>query len=1302
MNLRTFTKGLILATFAGSLFLASPPLSARTAPKQKQDKGEKKEEGKKDRSVLRVPTNAFEVIRNKVSDIEFHSSNYGIFGLNVSNGDAGGLWPRGSGQAYIFGGGVWFGAQKVLPSGDTSKLCVIGYNPNSGASWMIPGSITGPLLSNTLNQSPDALNKNRLYFSTDYSNFSGEPFDAQDVNGPNWPVWDASVADTLKYNRYLGEYMDDINMRNLETFPKGPAIISGEDIFSVYKDTDLSRYERISRDSALKKGYPIGIQVEQTVYTWGFGQYKDFLFIRYSIINKSGEDLLNCYMAPAIDMDIGQPGNDRATIYIPVKEEDTLNLAIQWSEPEAGRPYGYVGLDFLESPAIDSTGFIRKDKRVFTEREQVGLSVFQNWPIDEDPRTPEERYAFISDLTQRDIDNGPGDRRFLMSTGPFNMAPGDTARVVVGIMFAYGRSGITTGQEADRINLWKLDTFAQGVYDNNFRAPVAPDPARVTWKPLNHGVELNWDETSERSLDRLERGLDFAGYTILRGRRTPSSTGADTTRGWDLGFKTIGGFRIPAMPDSVTRYFADSLNNPSILGVWSRLPMLAEMGRPRITGYYDIYRYDTIRYGVSRDSVEIRAVRTGQRAPIFDFNFDPYDDNNDDSTLFNDGRYGDQFKNKAIRDIVRDAIVSIMDSITDGRRFIDVGDDNNDGNITANPDNLNQNEKLINNVDYYYQVLAYDAGSDEGTPSKTNSGIAGINEVRANPEAPPAGPKVTPRVIPSSEVAESGAGLGGIYNFRFISLDNDRLGQIFGGDTLEFEFQPLNPYGLATVPGTFIPNFFYSTEVIVRSRRSGNELIRIPLNYDFRFTDRSDTTLRLLDSNLSTRRIRTDSIYDARGVRVPINGSFITDPLRPVYNRSGIYKNTFGIAFDYAFYQYGDSLRPGIFGDTAAVPFSRPQGQGANTNLAPGRQLVGQRFGGAVNTNEAQRIPSIGQVKLEVEFAPGGTENVTVTKGDITRTFALNYLTLKVRNIAAYNRTVYDENGDPVDHAIQYNYEFPADPAAKAKADTTSLTLGLGRTIDIGKFALYAFGWLNSDTFSLASRRSQFARNRALIGTPNDSKSYVGTPNRYYTGGSTSDGQTLKFTHKLMVNGAEVFIDFAGMGSTGTQVDAKYLPEEIPTQEFQVGDKFTVDFTGGALGLPQPGAKVLVAIPSGEVQAGESFTDDMLEQISVVPNPYLINHIGQNSNTDRRLFITRLPRKCTIQLYTESGELLQTLDHDVETENGRVAVEVWDLLTKSNRQAQSQLIIIRISTPDGAETVKKVAVVVGGYRLNSR
>lgn len=1306
MNLQTVTKG-ILVLLAAFVLLAMPPAAiGGTAEKGKKEQKDEQKGDEKGRSIQRVPRSAYEVLQNKVSKIEFYTSNYGIFGLNVAANRAGGIWPRGSSNAYIFGGGIWFGCKKIRGE-DTNKLCVIGYNPNSGASWMVPGPIVGDnLLKQPLDETPDGINKNRLYFASDYNKFTGEPFDKADVSGPYWPIWDASESDVLKNDRYFGYYIENTNDRNRATYHKGPAMISQEDIFSIYRDTDLGKYEKISRDTAKKKGYPIGIQVEQTIYTWGFGTYGNFLFIKYNIINRSGENLLNCFMAPALDMDIGNAGNDHATIAIPSKDEDTLNLAIQWSESEAGKKFGYIGFDFLESPAVDDRGYVRHDKRVFTGKEQVGLSVFQNWPIEEDPQTPEQRYEFISDLSQRDVDIGPGDRRFLFSTGPFNMAPGDTARVVVGIMFAYGNGDVPTGQEADRRNIYAIDTFAQKVYDENFKAPEPPDPAHASWTALNGGVKLSWDEASERSLDFQERGLDFGGYTIKRARRTVGFPLADSTDGWNLGFKTIGGFVLPPLPDTLTRMVAARSNDLSVLGAWWRLPMLADTTIGMRLTSAKKFRVDTLKRPGLPDQIVVSKDSIGLYY-YAQFPFDPYDDVNNDSSIYNSRNFpgfaDTKFKNKALRDIVRDAIADVMDSITDGRTFIDIGDDNGDGQILDNTADLTQNERLINNVDYYYQVLAYDAGSREDeTPSKSNTGIVGLNEVRATPEAIAAGPSVVPKVISSD-------GMGGVHNFRFNVLDNQRLQQLFAGDTIDFVWEPVNPTVFLDKAirdaGSYIPHYFYVDRVTAYSRKKGGVLMSFAVPWGD-FSDRAPDTLPkgLLDSGFVTRK----GGFNARNVSVPYNLSFDADPLRPLYSTVGQYKNTFNVGFDYSLIQFGDSLRPGVFGDTTLQrsPFNATSPGGGNTNLGIGEAFYGQ-FAGIPNiTPLLQQIPSIGQPKLEVSFSEGGTEDVTVTtnRGKQYR-LTLNYLNMKVRNIATFKRQVYDGNGQLQDVEVAYDYEFPYDQSAQVKADTTSSSVGLARVIDRGKWGAYAYGWMNADKADSATRYSQFKRGGLFVGVP-AYKSYIGTPGRYYTGTYTLPGTdtTLRFTHSLVVNGQEVFIDHAGMGSSAPRYVRSNMPATPPSKDFAAGDKFTVDFTGGTMGLPQPGGKISVAIPSVK-PAVDQYTDDLLDQVSIVPNPYLVAHIGQATNTDRRLYFTRLPERCTIQLYTENGELLQTLEHDVNApggENGRVAVEVWDLLTKANRQAQSQLIIARITTPNGAETIKKVAIVVGGFRLNNR
>jgi hypothetical protein len=1338
MNLRAFARWVLPGLLAMALLLSSPGAISKTKDGKENapEKSEKSEKEGETPTIQRVPNNVYENLRNNVSRIDYYTTNYGIFGLNILQNRAGGVWPRGSSTPYIFGGGIWFGVQKVardtsgqvIKAADGSdslrKMSVISYNPNSGASWMVPGRVGKDYKKSPVDNSAQGINNNRIYFSTDYNKVDGTPFDNRDklAGGVNWPIWDTRPGDSLKVNRYFGEYVEDVTQRNISTYTKGPAIISGEDVFSTYKDTDLSRYE-ISRLVAQRAGYPIGIQVEQTDYSWGFGDYANFMFLKYLIINKSSDTLLNCWMAPAMDMDIGQAGNDRTKIVIADKLQDTLNLAIQWSETEPQK-YGYIGFDFLESPAVDSNNFVRTDKRVYSGPEQLGLKTFRNWTIQNDPRTPEERYDFMADPA-RDIDTGPGDKRFLMSTGPFNLRPGDTARVVVGIMFAKppasNQSQVPNGSATDMVPLLDLDAFAQAVYDNNFLAPVPPDQATLSWSPLNNGVKLHWDERSERSVDFQERGLDFYGYQLQRQRRgSPNATiPKDSTSGWNLNWRTIATWQLPALPDSLTRFLAFQQNKLALLGPWHRLPQLMDVD-PSHTGLiyaYRVFRVDTIKRPGLPDSLVTTkvaidtAVTVGELAPNGDtlsfagFTFNPYND-----------------RDTVQRKILRDAIVAIMDSITNGHTFVDVGDDNKDGKVDENAVDLSQNEKLVNNVYYYYQLLAYDAGSTEDrTPQKINSGIDGLNIVRATPEAPAAG-------FPTTAQTVSESFLGGIHNFRLAVFDEDRLGQMFGGDTLEFEFQPTDLSRLITATQVF-PPYWYINEVIVRRHSTGEELTRFFINYNANFSDRGDSISTNgvngplqsfpLDTPFVTYRRTPDpaDFQNGRKVRAVYNNSFISSPdQQPIYETTPIYKATFGINFDYSFIQFGDSLRFGKFGDTTTPyqrplePFTNPQ---SNINLVARAQLVGQRYTGATAYNVAQiRPPSIGQVKLKVEFGPGGNETLTVKdRKDVQYTFNnVPYLTVTVKNIAEYKRAVVKEDGTIDSVAISYDYTFPADPLAQAKGDTTKETnIPLARLIEPGSHGLYAYGWVNRPADSIG-RANRLKRNDYLVtdvgassGTP------VGTAGRYYLPSTDGSGNTINFTHRLLVNGAEILIDGAGMGSYQANFNSADLPPDKPNvDEFAAGESFIVDFTGGTLGLPQPGAKALVAVMKPEVPMnsdstkGREYTDDLLDQITVVPNPYLIDHLGQVSTGNRLLYFTRLPEICTIQIYTAAGELLRTIDHQASIENGRVAVDAYDMLTKAGRQVQSQLLVARITTPSGAETIKKFAVVVGGFRIFSR
>jgi hypothetical protein len=319
-----------------------------------------KQSSKNSTNILRAPVGFFDNQKNTVSNVEFYSTNYGIFGLDINSNNGGTFWPRGSADQYIYAGGFWFGAKKYLPT-DTipHKLVEISYNPNNGRSWFVPGRIENGDLANQTDS-----NTYRTYFSTDFKKVSGVPFDLSD--GPNWPLW-INPYDLLKTMLYFGSYEFDISKRNRNNYSFGPAFVSDEDVFSTYKDTDLYWFDG-GRALREPEGYPLRLQVEQRIFSWGNDLLKDVIIIYYNIINKSNDTLFDCWFSPVYDIDMGKiPSvnalNDHSQLY---KDDRTLNLVICWDDTLdlANRVNGMLGFSFLMTPAVDKDNFLRKDKNV--------------------------------------------------------------------------------------------------------------------------------------------------------------------------------------------------------------------------------------------------------------------------------------------------------------------------------------------------------------------------------------------------------------------------------------------------------------------------------------------------------------------------------------------------------------------------------------------------------------------------------------------------------------------------------------------------------------------------------------------------------------------------------------------------------------------------------------------------------------------------------------------------------------------------------------------------------------------------
>ena len=101
--------------------------------------------------------------------------------------------------------------------------------------------------------------------------------------------------------------------------------------------------------------------------------------------------------------------------------------------------------------------------------------------------------------------------------------------------------------------------------------------------------------------------------------------------------------------------------------------------------------------------------------------------------------------------------------------------------------------------------------------------------------------------------------------------------------------------------------------------------------------------------------------------------------------------------------------------------------------------------------------------------------------------------------------------------------------------------------------------------------------------------------------------------------------------------------------------------------------------------AGESFED-----IRVVPNPY---HISSRdfqygvSAPDRLMFLN-IPPKCKIRIFTERGDLIDTIEHTDGSGD-----EAWNSITSSRQVIVSGLYIAHFEVPGVGSTIRKFTVV---------
>ncbi len=495
--------------------------------------------------------------RMDINNINALEANNGYSDYNLNSNLEGAEYPKGSGKNFIFESGFLWGGYPSPPT-SSSQVYVGGSayisglqpgpieasgqaapNPTSDVRWSIyrvrpdvyPGGPTVDL-SNDAAIEGESASDIRAQYESDWTNWPaagtandlGAPF--TDVNGD-------------------GKYEPNIDI------PGVPG--ADQTIFWVANDEDNTL------TTGLYGTPPLGVEVHGTYWAYSQqGALGNMYFKKYDIINKGYQkyDIDSMFVSFWADVDLGYANDDL------IGCDTTLSLQFWYNGAAVDPTYSPLpppadGFDFFQGPLVQGAptdSGIFNGKRVYGKRnlpmtaayffingnanfgdppqgQPTGATQFYNFFNGEyglsgqefqTPQGVKTKFAFPGDPVAGTgwIDGvtlPPADRRGGMSSGPFNMAPGDTQEVVVAEMVAGAIAGV---DRLSAISLVKFyDETAQAAYDNFFQLATPPPAPQVNAVASNDKVILDWGENTsavKATEDYSSKGYTFEGYNVYQ------------------------------------------------------------------------------------------------------------------------------------------------------------------------------------------------------------------------------------------------------------------------------------------------------------------------------------------------------------------------------------------------------------------------------------------------------------------------------------------------------------------------------------------------------------------------------------------------------------------------------------------------------------------------------------------------------------------------------------------------------------------------------------------------------------------
>jgi PKD repeat protein len=323
----------------------------------------------------------------------------------------------------------------------------------------------------------------------------GEPF------GYDWDHWP----------RDLGAPVDEAG---------NPAVLGDATIWSLYNDARLP-----GPDEPVRWTQPLGIEVHQTTWAEASGTpLGDVVFQRYRVLNRGAHTLEDAYVAWEVNATTADYYGGHVAIYSRNASgcDTTLSLGYAYSGDYEGRPNA-VGIAVVQGPGLtamgvtDTLGLTAYQDRTF----QTALAAhfqMRGYRSDglprheyDDPSRPETPYAYSGDPV-----TGSGwlypthpytIARFLASSGPFRLPPGEEQEVVVAIVAA------SSGSPLDAVTLLRASAKAAKTALSRYATPPRNEPPLAeAGGPYSGrtGVPVAFDGTVSRDPEGAPLAFDWS------------------------------------------------------------------------------------------------------------------------------------------------------------------------------------------------------------------------------------------------------------------------------------------------------------------------------------------------------------------------------------------------------------------------------------------------------------------------------------------------------------------------------------------------------------------------------------------------------------------------------------------------------------------------------------------------------------------------------------------------------------------------------------------------------------------------